>query len=288
MLSKKNILVTGSNGQLGMECKVLMNENPIYNMLCLDREELNIENKKDIEEYFQLNKIDVCINAAAYTAVDLAEKEIDKANLVNGEAVGNLAAVCHQFGAKFIHVSTDYVFNGEKQEGYDETDETGPINVYGESKLLGEKMAMANNANSIIIRTSWVYSSFGKNFVKTMMKLMSERESINVVCDQTGRPTYAKNLAIAIFKLIEQAAPGGIYHYADEGAINWFEFASEIKKICNYQCNINPIPSSEYPVPAKRPRYSILNTQKISTIQGVVVPHWKEGLQDCINLLRKS
>jgi dTDP-4-dehydrorhamnose reductase len=208
--------------------------------------------------------------------------------LANGEAVGNLAKVCKQLGAQFIHVSTDYVFNGEKQEGYDETDETGPINVYGESKLLGEKMAIANNAGSIIIRTSWVYSAFGKNFVKTMMKLMSERESISVVCDQTGRPTYAKNLAKLIFNLIEQKAPGGIYHYADEGAITWYDFALEIKNICNYSCNINPIPSSEYPVPAKRPRYSILNTQKISAIQGVVVPDWKEGLQDCINLLRKS
>ena len=288
MSISKNILVTGANGQLGMECKALSIEYPNWNIICLIRAELDIENLNAIEHYFESNKIDVCINAAAYTAVDLAEKEIDKAMLANGEAVGNLAKVCKQFGAQFIHVSTDYVFNGEKEAGYDETDETGPINVYGESKLLGEKMALANNAGSIIIRTSWVYSAFGKNFVKTMMKLMSERESINVVCVQTGRPTYAKNLAKVIFNLIDQHAPGGIYHYADEGAITWYDFASEIKTICNYNCNINPIPSSEYPVPAKRPRYSILNTQKISAIQGVVVPHWKEGLQDCINLLRKS
>jgi dTDP-4-dehydrorhamnose reductase len=283
-----HILVTGANGQLGMECRFLSDIHHQHHYYFEDRNTLPIGDKDAVESFFRKNKIDVCINAAAYTAVDLAETEKDEAYKINAEAVGNLASICDSHGAQLIHISTDYVFDGKNQEGYVESDTTDPINIYGLSKCKGEELAIQNNKNAIIIRTSWVFSSFGKNFVKTMMRLMSEKESINVVCDQTGRPTFARDLASAIFAIIENGnvAPG-IYHYANQGVTTWFDFANAIKEICGYTCQVNPIPSSSYPVPAKRPSYSILQTEKISKIQGVEIPFWKDSLEICINLLRK-
>lgn len=288
MHTSLSILVTGANGQLGMECRQLSHLFPQHHFYFEDRSTLPIENKQALEDYFSSRKIDVCINAAAYTAVDLAETDKENAYMVNSEAVGFLASVTDKYGARFIHVSTDYVFNGENPNGYLESDATNPINIYGASKLSGEILALQNNKSSIVIRTSWVFSSYGKNFVKTMIRLMSEKEQINVVCDQTGRPTYARDLAKTIFTLIEnEQTPPGIYHYANKGVITWYDFAKAIKEICGYSCMINPIPSSSYPVPARRPMFSILDTGKISVLSGVVIPDWKESLIECINLIRK-
>ena len=289
MTKSLHILVTGANGQLGMECRALSAIHQQHHYYFEDRDTLDIDDVGALESFFKKNKIDVCINAAAYTAVDLAETDQENAHKINAEAVGNLASICDAYGAQLIHISTDYVFNGENQNGYVESDKTDPINIYGASKCKGEELAIQKNKNTIIIRTSWVFSSFGKNFVKTMMRLMSEKESINVVCDQTGRPTYARDLASAIFAIIEnENVTPGIYHYANEGVITWFDFANAIKEICGYSCQVNPIPSSSYPVPAKRPTYSILQTEKISKLNGVEIPFWKDSLETCINLLRKS
>lgn len=287
MLNQKNILVTGSNGQLGSELRALSSGFPDFNFVFTTKEDFSIEDSEILNTYFDKTTFDFCINCAAYTQVDAAESERELAFLINAEAVELLAASCHSHGVQFIHVSTDYVFDGANKEGYCETDETNPLNVYGASKLAGEIAAMKANPNSIIIRTSWVYSVFGKNFVKTMMRLMKEKTSINVVDDQIGRPTYAADLANAIMSIISNPAikVPGIYHYANQGAVSWFEFAKEIKELGGYTCDIYPIPSISYPVPAKRPQYSILKTEKIISTYHLKVPHWKDSLQNCVHLI---
>ena len=287
-MSTIQILVTGANGQLGNECKELAATLPNAKFVFTDVEELSITDASAIETIFANNHFDFCINAAAYTAVDQAENDQEKAMLINAVAVGYLAAACKKYHCRFIHVSTDYVFDGENESGYNEDDATGPINIYGLTKLEGEKAALQNDATSVVIRTSWVYSYFGKNFVKTMMKLMQDRPEINVVADQIGKPTYAADLAAAIFSIIEKsdAVPGGMYHFSNQGVISWHEFAQAIQQIGGYNCVVNPIPSSAYPVPAKRPHYSILNTHKIETIVGITPPFWKDSLEKCMQMLQ--
>ena len=286
-MNQKNILVTGANGQLGSEFRVLSKQFPQYHFIFSPKEDLPIEDSKIVNQYFDSQSFDFCINCAAYTHVDAAETEKEMAFRINAQAVENLAFACKAHAVQFIHVSTDYVFDGTNKEGYTETDATCPLNVYGASKLGGEIGAMKVNPQSIIIRTSWVYSAFGKNFVKTMMRLMKEKASINVVDDQIGRPTYAADLANAIMNIIakQDCWVPGIYHYANEGAISWFEFAKEIKNLGGYNCDIHPIPSSAYPVPAKRPNYSILKTEKIISTFHLAVPHWKDSLHKCMQLL---
>lgn len=285
-----NILVTGANGQLGHECRTLSLQYPAANFVFTDLEELSITDEAAVDAIFKSNQFHYCINAAAYTAVDMAETQQETARLVNATAVGYLAKACTANGCRLIHVSTDYVFDGENANGYLPEDPTGPINVYGITKLEGEQLAMRYAPDSIIIRTSWVYSFHGKNFVKTMMKLMQERPEISVVNDQTGRPTYAADLAACIFHIIFNcdSPKGGLYHYANEGAITWFEFAMAIKEIGGYGCVIHPIPSSAYPVPAKRPRYSILDTEKTCHTFGLSIPEWKSSLKHCMMLLQTS
>ena len=286
-MSIKKILVTGANGQLGNECRKIAQHINGVEFVFTDVEELSITDEVAIEKKFAQYHFDYCINAAAYTAVDNAEKDKDIAYEINANAVGYLASACKKYNCKFIHISTDYVFDGEKENGYLEEDTTGPINVYGSSKLLGEQLALEKNPQTIVIRTSWVYSYFGKNFVKTMMKLMQEKSEINVVSDQIGKPTYAADLAGAIFKIIlsSNEFKPGMYHYSNKGVISWYDFAMAIKEIGNYNCQINPIPSSAYPVPAKRPHYSILITDKIESVYGIDIPHWKESLKKCMQLL---
>ncbi len=289
MSNIKNILVTGAHGQLGNECRVLANTYPDFHFVFVDREDFSISDKSAVDELFSKHQFDACINCAAYTAVDLAEKEKDAAYQTNAEAVGYLAEACKQHNALFIHISTDYVFDGSNANGYDVDDATGPLNVYGESKLAGELLALEKNSESIVIRTAWVYSSFGNNFVKTMMRLMKERESIGVVDDQIGSPTYAADLSAAIFAIIssEKKIPGGIYHYTNEGVISWYEFALAINEIGGYTtCKVNPIPSSAYPVPARRPQFSILKKDKIKSVLGITIPQWKESLVKCMDLLQ--
>ena len=298
MEEKKTILVTGANGQLGSEMQTIALDYSAYDFLFVTRNELPIDDEAALEKYFSKHRIDYCVNCAAYTAVDKAETETEKAFLINGAAVGNLAKYCKAQGAVFIHISTDYVFDGTSTNPYKEEDTVNPVNLYGASKLMGEELAILNNPNSIIIRTSWVYSSSGNNFVKTMLRLMKERESIQVVSDQMGCPTYAADLASAIMQIIEQlkintdvlnqeGTVAHIFNYSNQGVINWYQFALAIKELSGSACEVNPILSSQYPTPAKRPQYSVMDTSKIQQTFHLVIPNWKNSLQNCIALLLK-
>jgi dTDP-4-dehydrorhamnose reductase len=289
-METKTILVTGANGQLGNEMRQLASQFPSYNFLFVTKEDLPIDDFGNVQAYFQKHPVNYCINCAAYTAVDKAETEKEKAFLINGDAVGNLAAMCKQFGARLIHVSTDYVFNGLSKEPYKEDEKVDPVNTYGASKLRGEEMVLDKDPGSIIIRTSWVFSSFGNNFVKTMLRVMSQRESINVVNDQEGCPTYAADLAKAIMRIVEKDkdVKGGIYNYCNEGTTTWYDFAVAIKELSGSGCVVNSIPTSEFPTPAKRPKYSVLETSKIKDILQISIPNWKDALKDCLAQLKNQ
>lgn len=294
MSDQPKILVTGGNGQLGKEIQKLAPLYPQFEFVFLSKEDMPINNFELVRVFFDSVKPAYCINCAAYTAVDKAESEKDLAIQVNGEAVGVLAAICREHDTKFIHISTDYVFNGEGNYPYTENFPTDPINTYGASKLEGEKQAIQVNPDTIVIRTSWVYSSFGKNFVKTMIRLMNEKDEIRVVSDQIGSPTYAADLAEVIMKIIgnRQLATGkwepGIYNYSNEGIISWFEFAQAIKEIINCPCEVKPIKTAEYPTPAERPAYSVLDKTKIQQTFGIQLKDWKESLNICIEKIRKQ
>lgn len=280
------ILVTGGNGQLANEIRELSSGFPAFKFLFTSREELPIEDKEAVESFFQDQSIQYCINCAAYTAVDKAENEIEKAFLINAEAVGNLATICKNHGAKFIHISTDYVYDGTKGEPLKETDDVGPINIYGRSKLKGEELALENNPASIVIRTSWVYSSFGANFVKTMLRLFPVKEQLNVVSDQVGSPTYAADLAEVIIQFVQKMETGqsfsGIYNYSNSGITNWYEFALSIKELSKSNCKILPVSSSAYITPAKRPLYSVMDTSKVKATLKIDIPFWKDSLKRCL------
>ena len=283
------ILVTGSNGQLAKEVKVVSSGYPQYQFLFTTKEELPVENTEAVKSFFGKNKIDYCINCAAYTAVDKAESEKEKAFLINADAVGELGNICRQHQSKLIHISTDYVYDGSLHQPLKEVNAVGPVNIYGESKLKGEQLALEKNTSTLIIRTSWVYSSFGNNFVKTMLRLFKEKNEINVINDQLGSPTYAADLAGIIMKFVERTEQGksfsGIVNYSNSGVTSWYEFAEEIKLLINSNCQINPIPTSSYPTPAKRPLYSVLNTSKIKDLLQIEIPSWKESLKKCIGIL---
>ena len=284
-VSNKTVLITGANGQLGREFQQLSNEYPHYTFLFTTKEDLPINDYKLIKKFFDSYLVDYCINCAAYTAVDKAEKEKDKAFLINADAVGNLAQTCNEHQTRFIHISTDYVFNGVSSIPYKEEDSIDPINIYGTSKFRGEELAFNNNSSTLVIRTSWLYSSFGNNFVKTMIRLMNEKDSINVVDDQYGCPTYAADLAAAILKIMDQPtvkALSGILNYCNEGVTTWYQFAGAIKGFIKSSCTINPIPSSRYITAAKRPQYSVLDTTKLRQLLNMHIPHWKQSLQNCL------
>jgi len=291
-MSAQTILITGANGQVGSEFRVLAKAYPQYNFLFVAKDELSIDNAAAVKEYFDKHSIQYCVNCAAYTAVDKAETETEKAFLINADAVENLATVCKAKGAKFIHISTDYVFDGTNTTPYLESDPVKPLGVYGASKLKGEQLAHQNDPDTIIIRTSWVYSSFGNNFVKTMLRLMKERESISVVNDQQGCPTYAADLANVIMQIIINYqlsiinSTNRIFNYSNAGVINWHQFAIAIKELTNSKCIVNSIPSSQYPTPAKRPQYSVLDTTKIHETFAITIPAWKDSLVTCLGLLK--
>ena len=288
MSEKKIILVTGANGQLGNEMRVISPVYHAFNFLFVTKDDLRIDDMDAVKNYFSSHSIDYCVNCAAYTAVDKAETESDTALLVNATAVGNLAAVCKNYSTQFIHISTDYVFDGTATVPYKENHPVAPVNMYGETKLKGEELTKQNNPHSIIIRTSWVYSSFGNNFVKTMLRLMKEKEQLNVVSDQQGCPTYAADLAATIMQIItsgKAAEQPGIYNYSNTGVINWYQFAAAIKELSGSKCLVNPIPSSNYPTPAKRPSYSVMDTAKIQQSFNIAIPFWKDSLQKCLSLL---
>ena len=294
MSGKPKIVVTGGNGQLGKELQEISSSYPQFEFYFLTREDMPIDQFELVRNYFKTLKPAYCINCAAYTAVDKAESEKELAFLINGEAVGVLAAVCREHETKFVHISTDYVFNGEGTYPYTENFPTHPVNVYGASKLEGEKQAIQLNPDCIIIRTSWVYSSFGKNFVKAMMRLMNEKDEVKVINDQIGSPTYAADLAELILAIIGNRqltisnSKPGIYNFSNEGIITWYEFAVAIKEIINCPCEVKPITTSEYPTPAKRPAYSVLDKTKIQETFGVQLKDWKESLAVCIEKIKKQ
>lgn len=282
----KKILVTGANGQLGKELRDVASTFPSFQFLFLSREDLPIHHFELVRNTFNGFQPDYCINCAAYTAVDKAEQESELAYIINAESVGILAAVSREHHCKFIQISTDYVFSGDSPKPYVETDATGPVSVYGKSKLAGELEALKQCPDAIIIRTSWVYSFYGNNFVKTMMRLMKDRNEISVVSDQIGSPTWAGDLAAFIMHVINDPTwKNGIYHFSNLGEISWYDFAIEIKRLINSHTIIHPIPTSAYPTPAKRPAFSLLDKSKIKAAFGYIPPHWKESLVKCADLL---
>jgi dTDP-4-dehydrorhamnose reductase len=284
-----NILITGANGQLGNELRKLHTQYPQHQFTFTDVGELDIANAAAVQAFFLKNKVECCINAAAYTAVDKAETEIAAAQLVNVEAVKQLAISCRQANALFIHVSTDYVFSGRNYTPYHEANAVAPSSIYGKTKAEGEQLALENNPHTIIIRTSWLYSSFGNNFVKTMLRLAETKPELRVVADQVGTPTYAEDLANAILQIIDflnfkkDKDIFGIYHYSNEGVASWYDFAHAIFEIRNLKIELKPIKTVEYPTPATRPAYSILDKYKIKNTFGIAIPHWRESLKRCLN-----
>jgi len=284
----KSILVTGSTGQLGSEIQVLASLYPNYTFTFVDRNSFDLSNLCKMEDFFDDKTFDIIINCAAYTAVDKAEDEKDLANTINNRSVSLLAKIAKNKGISLIHISTDYVFDGTNHKPYKEDDAVNPQSVYGQSKLAGERAIQEiNPKNSIIIRTSWVYSSFGNNFVKTMLRLGKEKDELGVIFDQIGTPTYARDLADALLRMLSDEClmfneNVEIYHFSNEGVCSWYDFAKTIFELSSIECKVNPIETSQYPTPAKRPHYSLLNKSKIKNNFNIEIPYWKDSISDCI------
>jgi len=286
-----NILVTGSNGQLGNEFRLVVEEkDKVNNYFFTDVEELDITNKSDVSQFLHANNIDVVVNCAAYTNVDKAEDEPEIADIINHIGVKNLAESCKEREGFMIHISTDYVFDGTKNTPYTETDETKPLGVYGETKLRGENAIISSGCEYVIIRTSWLYSSFGNNFLKTMQRLTAEKENLKVVFDQVGTPTYAGDLANVIYTIIqrdEADIKNQIYHFSNEGVCSWYDFAVAINEISGHNCNIQPCHSDDFPSKVTRPSYSVLDKSKIKDQLGIEIPYWRVSMLTCIKILHK-
>lgn len=288
------IMVTGAYGQLGNELQQLVVRFPQFRFHFSDIDTLDIADYNALENLVEEIKPQYCINCAAYTAVDKAETDTATARSINATAAGYLAKLCKLYSAKFLHVSTDYVYDGTKSEPYIETDATNPVSVYGLTKLEGEQLAQQENEDTIILRTAWVYSSFGNNFVKTMMRLMKEKESLNVVADQVGSPTYAKDLAEALLQIISKAEilpsqwQPGIYHFTNEAHISWYDFAVAIKENISSKCAVKPITTDQYPTPAKRPAYSLLDKSKFVSTFEIALKPWRDSLKECMDILVPS
>lgn len=282
------VLITGNKGQLGSEIQRISGKFPEISFYFTDLDELDITRPDDIRTYLDKNPVKFLVNCAGYTAVDKAEDDKDLAYLLNADATASLAKISAELGIQLIHISTDYIFNGEKNHPYTEDDPADPQTVYGKSKLLGEQ-SLHKAGRGIIVRTSWLYSSFGNNFVKTILKLSGEREQLNVVFDQTGCPTYAHDLALALLEMIREEIKQknspryDIYHYSNQGMCSWYEFAESIIEYAGRECKILPVESKEYVTRAIRPRYSVMSKEKITGKYDLHIPHWKESLKECIN-----
>lgn len=288
MSTTPTILITGKNGQLGSELVGIHSSYPGYKFVFVDRQQLDLALLENLSALFELHRPAYFINAGAYTAVDKAETEKELAMAINGMAPGKIAAFCRQYGTKLIHISTDYVFDGLGKSPYKPGDPTSPVNFYGETKLKGEQLALAGNHATIIIRTAWVYSSYGHNFVKTMLRLMSERSEIDVVSDQIGTPTYARDLAVAIMEIIEKGADHyGTYHFSNEGVLSWYDFACAIRDKAGLTCQVNSIGTAEFPTPAKRPAYSVLDKTSLEKDYEIQARDWQEALQECLSYLQR-
>lgn len=280
----KNILITGANGQLGNEMRLLSSENNQYNYFFTDVQELDICDEQAIQAFVTQNNIDVIVNCAAYTAVDKAEDNLDLCRKLNAVAPGYLAKAAQSRGAVMIQISTDYVFDGTNHIPYTEEEATCPASAYGTTKLEGEQNVMNSCSNSMVIRTAWLYSTFGNNFVKTMIRLGKEKESLGVIFDQIGTPTYARDLARAIYAAINKGIVRGIYHFSNEGVCSWYDFTLAIHRLAGINtCKVSPLHTADYPTKAARPHYSVLDKTKIKETFGIEIPHWEVSLQECIN-----
>ena len=279
----KNVLITGANGQLGNEMRVLSEANKEYTYFFTDVAELDICNEQAVMDFVKANDINVIVNCAAYTAVDKAEENVDLCTKLNADAVGYLAKAAEANGAEFVQISTDYVFDGTAHIPYQETEPTCPNSVYGSTKLAGEQNALTLCSRSMVIRTAWLYSTFGNNFVKTMIRLGKERDTLGVIFDQVGTPTYARDLARVIFAAIRQGVVPGVYHFSNEGVCSWYDFTKAIHRIAGItDCKVNPLHTEEYPTPAKRPHYSVLDKTKIKNTYQIEIPYWEDSLKECI------
>lgn len=284
------ILVTGCNGQLGTEMHNVLETKRPGITLYTDITELDLTDAKAVLMYLEKNEITHVINCAAYTAVDKAEEEKAECSAINIDAVKNLATAADIVGAKIIHISTDYVFDGTAHRPYKESDKVNPTSQYGTTKRKGETSLIAIAPNSIIIRTSWLFSPYGKNFVKTMIKLGNEKEFLNVVSDQIGSPTYALDLANAIYSILTSPQwVEGIFHFSNEGVCSWYDFTKAIHRICGItNCNVSPIPTEDYPTPARRPFYSVLDKNRIKMTYNIEIPYWEDSLADCIKRIKNE
>lgn len=282
-----NILVTGSNGQVGSELQFLATQYPNLSFVFVDKEELDITNLTAVSTFFEKTVFDYCINCAAYTAVDKAESDQEMAYLVNAIGPKNLAVACKTHNVRLLQISTDYVYHNQQNMPFKEDDATNPQSVYGTTKLAGEQMALENNPETLVIRTSWVYSSFGNNFVKTMLRLGKDRNELTIIFDQIGTPTYARDLAKAMLDIVRQKPSEfkGIYHYSNEGVCSWFDFAKAIFDFEKIDCVTRPIETKDYPTPAKRPPFSLLNKSKIKATFGLEIPYWTDSLKDCLGII---
>lgn len=282
-----NILVTGSNGQVGNELQSLAKTYPNFSFVFVDKDDLDIGDKDAVLAFFEAQTFDYCINCAAYTAVDKAESDTETARLVNALGPQYIALACQKHQTRLVQISTDYVYHNNQNFPFKESDATSPQSVYGRTKLEGEQLASDNNPETLIIRTSWVYSSFGNNFVKTMIRLGNDRDELSIIFDQIGSPTYARDLAKAILDIVQQNPSDfkGIYHYSNEGVCSWFDFAQAIFELEGIDCKTSPIETKDYPTPAKRPHFSLLNKNKIKTTFALEIPYWRDSLKTCLELL---
>jgi dTDP-4-dehydrorhamnose reductase len=283
------VLITGSKGQLGLSIKKLAPEFPDYRFIYTDVEELDITKADDIRKFISDTNPEVIINCAAYTAVDKAEEDTEKAHLLNATAPGYLAKAASENNILLIHISTDFIFGGDRKTPYTEEDKAVPESVYAKTKADGEQEVVKNSKRAVIFRTSWLYSEFGHNFVKTILRLAEERQEINVVNDQIGTPTYATDLAETILRLLPELTKINqgteILHFSNEGIASWYDFAKEIVQQSGLKCKVNPISTKQYPLPAKRPAYSVLDKSKIKSRYGIDIPDWREGLRRCLSIL---
>ncbi|MFZ4543934.1 MAG: dTDP-4-dehydrorhamnose reductase [Saprospiraceae bacterium] len=290
----KSILVTGASGQLGQEFKALALKFPVYHFLFAGRSDIDLSNPVSMESYFHSHQIDICINCAAYTAVDKAETETEECIAINVDGVGFLAALCENQQIPLVHISTDYIYHSKQNRPYIESDIPNPQGVYAKTKYAGEHQALEKNHRAMVIRTSWVYSSFGNNFVKTMMRLGRERDDLNVVFDQIGTPTYAQDLALAVVSIIDRIECGsisweeasGVYNYSNEGVASWYDFAKAIFDLTGIQCNLQPIRTEQFPTPAPRPAFSLMDKSLIKETFKLEIPYWRDSLEKMLKMVQ--
>ena len=288
-MKMKTILITGSRGQLGNEMQQASSRFPVFKFIYTDVDELDICDKVALSAFVKDNAIDVIVNCAAYTAVDKAEDDVELCYKINAEAVGNIGEVASENSVQVVHISTDYVFDGTNYMPYTEDQPVCPATIYGKSKLVGEEALIGACPNAIIIRTAWLYSSFGNNFVKTMIKLGRERDSLSVIFDQIGTPTYAADLADVILNVLNcEKIVSGVYHFSDEGVCSWYDFTKAIHRIAAISCDVRPIETKDYVTRTPRPHYSVLNKTKIKNTFGITIPYWEDSLERCIRILQQQ